>query len=88
MDKKLVFESKEALREAANEIERLRRENEILSIKAASFETFSNFVALMTPKHSQGYGVDAVWVIRKLLAEIEASERSSTETAVKPDVES
>lgn len=67
-------ETKEALRNGANEIERLRHQNEILAIKAQAFETFSNFVALLTPRPNQGYAPDAVWILRKLLDKLEKEE--------------
>lgn len=79
MKQKHIAEAKDALRNGANEIERLRRENELLSIRAHAFDTFAELILLLAPKREQGYGIDAVWILRKLLAEIEAEEQSVAE---------
>lgn len=69
-----IMQTKEALRHGAAEIERLRRENEMLAIKANAFDTFAAFVLLVSPKQYATSAPDAVWILRKLLAEIEAEE--------------
>jgi len=75
-------QAKEALQRSADEIVRLRREIELLSIKAHAFDTFAGFVSLLGPRGQiMSSSPDAVWIIRKLLAEIDA-EAAKTATPV------
>jgi hypothetical protein len=71
---KLVNDTKEALRRGAAEIDRLRRENELLAAKAQALDTLSGIVALAAPRVSQGFAPDAAWIMRRVLADIEDAE--------------
>lgn len=92
MNQELTIATKEALVNGANEIERLRRENELLAIKAQAFDAFVGTIALLSPRPNQGYAPDAVWILRRLLAKIEADENATklggAPTPAVPDGES
>lgn len=75
MDDSLKSQTKEALKNGATEIERLRQVNEVLAIKAQAFDALSGLVGLLTPRPSQGYAPDAAWILRSLLAKIEGAEK-------------
>lgn len=70
-------EAKEALQQSLKAIERLEAEIEMLSYKARAFDTFAGFVAMLSPNRSAAASgnPNAVWILRKLLAEIEVSEK-------------
>lgn len=77
-------EAKEALQESLKAIQKLEAENEMLSYKARAFDTFASFVAMLSPNRSGaaiGGNSDAVWILRKLLAEIEVSEQEQAKKA-------
>lgn len=75
---KQIHDIKEALENGAQQIEQLRRHNEMLSIKAQAFDAMAGLVTLLVPRQSHGEGVDGAWIMRKLLADI---KREESETA-------
>lgn len=77
MDASLEQQTKEALRNGAAEIDRLRQDNAMLALKAQAFDTIFGLIELLAPKRSQGYGPDAAWILRKLLAETEKRENAA-----------
>jgi hypothetical protein len=70
----LINDIKEALRNGAAEIERLRRENALLAAKAQALDTLSGIVALAAPRANQGHAPDAAWILRKVLADVKRAE--------------
>ncbi len=66
---------KEALSRGAIEITTLRHENQMLAIKAQGFDAFCILMTLLVPPRSGAMAPDAVYIMRKLLAEIEADEK-------------
>jgi hypothetical protein len=77
MDASLEMQTKEALRNGAAEIDRLRQDNAMLALKAQAFDTISGLIQLLAPRPSQGYAPDAAWILRKLLADIEKQENAA-----------
>jgi hypothetical protein len=65
---------KEALEHGAACIDQLRRENELLGIKAQAFDAMAGLITLLVPHRPQGVGIDAAWVMRRLLADIKDDE--------------
>jgi len=73
---------KEALGKSATEIERMRREVELLSIKAQAYDALAGMIKLLTPR--SGYetsGIDAVWILRGLLLEIENAGKKTDDVS-------
>jgi len=87
MNASLERKTKEALQNGAAEIERLRHQNSILALKAQAFDTISGLVELLTPKSSQGYAPDAVWIMRNLLADIEKRQEQQHDEPAQQAVE-
>jgi hypothetical protein len=71
---------KEALFHGAQEIERLRNENEALAIKAKAFDAFAQMIMLLAPRGGVGFSgnPDAVYVMRSLLQKLEEESPSVT----------
>lgn len=63
---------KHLLNEAANEIESLRRRNELLEAQMDVVEIFR--VALMGPRRAGGASPDVVWSLRRKIAELETGQ--------------
>lgn len=62
----------EALEKGAETIDRLRRQVELLSIKAEAFDTVRDLVLLLRPRSSMGYEPDAAHIMRELAAKLKA----------------
>jgi hypothetical protein len=56
----------EGLEKGADTVDRLRRQIEILSIKAEAFDTIRDLVLLLRPRSSMGYEPDASHIMRSL----------------------
>jgi hypothetical protein len=67
----LTKQTATTLKSGADEIDRLRRENEFLAVKAQAFDMLSSMLALAAPRTPQGYGPDLAWRLRNLAAGIE-----------------
>ncbi len=75
------MDNKEAIQmmeRCADEIKTLREQIRVLSPKADAYDTIHEIVGLL-PKHSQGYGEDLVWLLKKKIAELQPKPE------VKPD---
>jgi hypothetical protein len=73
-------EIREALRNAANHIERLQAENRELAIMARSYDAMCNLIGALTPKRGEYSMPDPVYILRKLLTKMEAAKAASGNT--------
>lgn len=85
MTNKLQRDVEEALEHGAKKIEELRRHNEVLTIKADTFDAMARLVALLTPRTPQGYEMDAAWQMRKVLDEFKAANATEAPSPAAPD---
>lgn len=76
---------KHVLRNAQEEITRLRRQNEILSAKVEMIDLFACVLHTKPAEHVQDMSVDVVWELGKEIEKIEADERARERA--KPDAE-
>jgi hypothetical protein len=66
-----------ALSYGAEEIDRLRRQNEILSAKVEVMDLFGAVFRTSPRGHNMGGGEDAAWLLRRELTKMEAERKTA-----------
>lgn len=62
------------------EVERLRRQNEVMGAELSVMNNFFEMINRIGPKQSQGYGEDKLWQAKKEIAAAEAMTDAKQET--------
>jgi len=72
---------KQLLQDLVNEIDALRRTNQILQAKVDTMELFASIHRTMPAGRAEGFAPDIAWEARKKIAELEEAERSALRKA-------